>query len=194
MNSPKSNEPLYFHLFDRFLLRGVLSLVLTFSLSFAAPEPVQAQVVSPWPEFDTLVLNKSTEVIILPGFKAPEPPKPPPPAPKRVVAQKKPLTLPSSGTAYGTAIPLYRDNTNNCVAWVKKKTGINRPLGNGARGAIQGKEPRIGAIGSVTGSVHAVLVVGINGNQITVHESNYVRNWIVQRTLPLSMFIGFIYS
>lgn len=152
------------------------------------------EVFEPTTSFNIERLNFEPERMTLPVVLQPEPPPPPPKPVKRVVAQKKPLTYTQSGDAYGTAIRLYRDNTNNCVAWIKKQTGIYRTLGNGARAGIQGQEPRVGAVGSVKGAVHAVLVVAVNGNQITIHESNYVRGWITQRTLPLSMFLGFIYS
>lgn len=105
------------------------------------------------------------------------------------------LNLPSSGSAYGTAKLLYRDTLyRNCVSFVKAKTGIYRPLGNGARGAIQGYEPRVGAIGSTRGLPHAVYVVAVNGDMVTVHEANYMRGWITERVLPTSQFVGFIYN
>jgi len=88
---------------------------------------------------------------------------------------------------------LYPDGTNNCVSFAKRQTGINRPLGTGGRSAIQGQEPRVGAIGSTKGTPHAVVVTVINGNYITVIESNYKKNFITRRVLARSEFIGFIY-
>lgn len=81
-----------------------------------------------------------------------------------------------------------------CVPWAKAQTGIDHSIGWGARDGIQGKEPRINAIGALNGSVHAVVVTAINGNQITFKESGFKTGWITQRTLPLSSFRGFIYS
>lgn len=89
---------------------------------------------------------------------------------------------------------LYKSSINNCVSYSKQQTGIDRPLGNGARKSIQGHAPKIGAIGSLKGAVHAVVVTAINGNMITFTESNLVKNYITQRTLPLSQFIGFVYN
>ena len=109
--------------------------------------------------------------------------------------RKRDREMAESYTGKGEAIKLYQDNTNNCVKWVKNKTGINRTLGTGARLAIQGKEPKIGAIGAEKGKVaHAVLIVGIDGDKIIINESNYVKNWITSRVLSRSDFLGFIYN
>lgn len=101
----------------------------------------------------------------------------------------------STSSRYAGAVEVIAvDYTNNCVAWSKKQTGINRPLGPGARNAIQGTEPRVGAIGSTKGTAHAVVVVAISGNMITFNESNYRRNVITRRTLSIDQFIGFVYG
>lgn len=101
----------------------------------------------------------------------------------------------SSRYARGSSVEVVAvDYTNNCVVWSKKQTGINRPLGPGARNAIQGTEPRVGAIGSTKGTAHAVVVVAISGNMITFNESNYRRNVITRRTLSIDQFIGFVYG
>ena len=86
---------------------------------------------------------------------------------------------------------LYVDYTNNCVMWAKAQTGIYRTMGYGGMSAVQGREPRVGAIGVLYG--HAVVTESIDGNMITFEESNYIKNWITRRTLPLSSFLGFIY-
>ncbi|MBA2706119.1 MAG: transglycosylase family protein [Blastocatellia bacterium] len=104
------------------------------------------------------------------------------------------LTVNSRVVVSSSVIKLYADRTNNCVAFAKAKTGIYRTLGNGARSGIQGHEPRVGAIAVVKGSIHAGVVVAISGNMVTIHESNYIKNWIVQRTLPISMFLGYAYN
>ena len=81
------------------------------------------------------------------------------------------------------------------MAWAKRQTGITRSLGAGARYSIQGKNPSVGAIGSLKGRIpHAVVVTAVNGENITFKESNYAKGWITQRTLPLSQFLGFVYN
>ena len=115
-------------------------------------------------------------------------------AEKKRLAQQRVLTV-TSGTQYGTVKLLYRDTLYwNCVSFVKAQTGIYRSLGNGARAGIQGYTPQVGAIGAVIGRVHAVYITAINGDQVTFTESNYVRGWITQRTLPTSYFLGFVYN
>jgi surface antigen len=99
-----------------------------------------------------------------------------------------------SGSEFGDVVYLYADRTNNCVQFAKDQTGINHPMGSGGRSSIQGHDPRVGAIGSLKGAPHAVVVTAIHGDQITIKESNYRRNAITQRTLPKSMFLGYIYN
>lgn len=102
---------------------------------------------------------------------------------------------PTSGTQYGNAVIIGVDTKYlNCVSYTKAMTGINRSIGNGGRSGIQGSEPRVGSIGVMTGSAHAVYVTSVNGNSITFTESNYSRGFITQRTAPRSMFLGFIYN
>jgi len=84
-------------------------------------------------------------------------------------------------------------NVNNCVEFVKQETGIDRTLGNGARNAIQGTTPQVGAIGVLRGRPHAVIVLAIAGDEITIKESNYIKNKITKRILPLTDFLGFVY-
>lgn len=101
----------------------------------------------------------------------------------------------NSGTQYGTATIIGVDTQYlNCVPYAKAMSGIHKPIGNGGRSAVQGTEPKVGSIGVMKGRPHAVYVVAISGDMITLHESNYHRGYITQRTVPLSQFIGFIYS
>ena len=101
----------------------------------------------------------------------------------------------SSFTGYGQAKKISQDYTNNCVVWAKKETGIIHPIGAGGRASIQGYEAKVGAIGVEVGSIpHAVVVVAINNDTLIVRESNYIKNWITERQIPKSRFIGFIYT
>lgn len=86
------------------------------------------------------------------------------------------------------------DSTNNCVEFAKRMTGITRTMGAGGRLAIQDKVPEVGAIGSLNGTAHAVVVKEVDGEMITFTESNQIKGFITQRTLPLSSFIGFIHN
>jgi len=99
-----------------------------------------------------------------------------------------------SAGGYGEAEKLYEDQTNDCVTWVKQQKGIpkSQSIGNGARGAINSYTPQVGAIGAERGRVHAVLVVAINGDEVTINESNFYSGWITKRVLHRSDFIGYI--
>ena len=95
---------------------------------------------------------------------------------------------------YGDVEVLYPDSTNNCVAWAKSQTGINRTMGAGGRSAIQGQEPKVGAIGVLSGVPHAVVVESIDGEYIAFRESNYRKGQITRRILTKSNFLGYIYN
>ena len=100
------------------------------------------------------------------------------------------------GSSYtgGSAVKLYEDYTNNCVEWSKKQTGIDHPLGNGARGSIQGTEPKVGAIGAEAGNTpHAFIVIAIKTDTIIINESNFIKNWISQREISRNKVLGYVY-
>ena len=80
----------------------------------------------------------------------------------------------------------------NCVAYSKAMSGINRVLGAGGRDAINSQEPQVGKIGSTKGTPHAVYIEKIEGDEITVTESNYFRGLITRRVLKRDDFLGFI--
>lgn len=115
---------------------------------------------------------------------------------EREAREKRLAELKERGESYvaGDVKKLYPDNTNNCVLWAKRQTGINRTLGNGARYGIQGTEPRVGAIGAMSSGVHAVVVVAINGDYLTVNESNHTKGWITQRVVSKNQMLGYVYN
>lgn len=80
----------------------------------------------------------------------------------------------------------------NCVAYSKAMSGINRVLGAGGRYAINSQEPQVGKIGSTKGTPHAVYIEKVEGDKITITESNYYRGLITRRVLTRNDFIGFI--
>ena len=112
---------------------------------------------------------------------------------QRRVDKPKTIQYGTSYTNQGEAKKLYQDQTNNCVSWAKKQTGIDRPIGLGGRQGINTYEAKIGEIGVERGRFpHAVVIVAINDDDITINESNYIKNWITERVLHRSDFIGFI--
>jgi len=80
----------------------------------------------------------------------------------------------------------------NCVTYSKAMSGINRVLGAGGRYAINSQEPQVGKIGSTKGTPHAVYIEKVEGDKITITESNYYRGLITRRVLTRNDFIGFI--
>jgi len=80
----------------------------------------------------------------------------------------------------------------NCVAYSKAMSGINRVLGAGGRYAINSQEPQVGKIGSTKGTPHAVYIEKVEGDKITITESNYYRGLITRRVLKRSDFLGYI--
>jgi len=100
--------------------------------------------------------------------------------------------LESPGLSDGEAKKLYQDNTNNCAQWAKRQAGITKSIGAGGRGGINTQNPREGIVGAERGIIHAVYITKVDGDQITFQESNFIRGWITERTLPRSSFIGFI--
>lgn len=106
--------------------------------------------------------------------------------------------LATSGDSYGNYTKVSFDSRSrfgSCVPWAKEQTGIYRTIGNGARSGIQGNQPQIGAIIALKGATpHAGVVVSFTGSTVTFNESGYLNSWITQRTVPLSMAIGYVYK
>lgn len=169
--------------------RAILTLIITTAF---LPVPTKASAPETLTQVSINIDNlyeEPVKVVSLPEVKQPEPQ--PKPAPRRNLTVNSTV----SGDRYGNAVIVSKDTQYfNCVSYVKAKTGIYRSLGNGARSAIQGKEPRVGSIGAMRGRAHAVYVTAVNGEMVTFTESNYMRGYITQRTAPVSMFLGFAYN
>jgi len=110
---------------------------------------------------------------------------------RKLVAEKSKRGQSYTGTG-GEVERVYWDTTNNCVQFAKAQTGINRTIGAGGRSGINTSQPQLGAIGVEKQKPHAVYIEKIEGDQITIIESNYIKNWITRRVLSRSDFIGFI--
>ena len=88
----------------------------------------------------------------------------------------------------GQVVKLYRDNTNNCYAWVVKQ-GYH-PIGRGnARNIItNSNRPKVGGLVVTFESRagHVAIVTAIGNNTFTLKESNYTKGWITSRILPIN--------
>lgn len=85
-----------------------------------------------------------------------------------------------------------KDTINNCVEWAKIQTGKSGVFGAGARRGINTQDARVGEIGSEKARTHAFVVEKVEGDQITILESNYYRGFITRRVLDRSQILGFI--
>lgn len=81
-----------------------------------------------------------------------------------------------------------------CVVYAKRMSGISRPIGYAGSARADGANVQVGAIGLMKGWGHAVYIEAVNGNQVTVSESNWIKGKIIRRTLALSDFRGYIYK
>jgi len=81
-----------------------------------------------------------------------------------------------------------------CITYAKRKAGISRGLGYAGRTTSQGNTPKVGAIGLEKYRGHAVYVEAINGDEITITESNFYKNKITRRVLNIRDFRGFVYG
>ena len=104
-----------------------------------------------------------------------------------------------SYTGQGSDIKIVgKDTFRNCVLFSKYKTGITGTLGYGGYKAINTQEPQVGAIASEEiytkkGLVrHASVVIAVYDDSIRVIESNYLRNFITERTIKKSNILGYI--
>lgn len=111
-----------------------------------------------------------------------------------IVEQKKPdavfasYSKPVKVYKSGKVVKLYKDNTNNCYAWVVKQ-GYH-PVGRGnARNIVtNSRTPKVGglAVTFESSAGHVMIVVAVSKTTFTIKESNYVKGWITQRTLPIN--------
>ena len=113
---------------------------------------------------------------------------------REVLGREKQREYESSHTSSSSSYEIVsEDKINNCVEYVKKRTGITRPIGSGGRLGINAAEPIVGAIGVEKGGVpHAVFIEKIDGDIITIVESNWKKNYITRRVLKRSDFMGYI--
>ena len=85
-------------------------------------------------------------------------------------------------------VKLYQDYTNNCYAWVVKQ-GYH-PVGRGnARNIVTNSSmPQVGGLVVTyeSSAGHVAIVVAVGDGTFTLQESNYIKGWITQRTLPIN--------
>jgi len=80
-----------------------------------------------------------------------------------------------------------------CVVFYKRMSGRTDSLGYAGNIKPEGFEPRIGAGALWRGIGHIGFVTQIDGDMITVEDSNWIRGKVTRHTLPSSSFRGYIY-
>jgi len=88
----------------------------------------------------------------------------------------------------GQVVKLYRDNTNNCYAWVVKQGYHSIGRGNARNIITNSNRPKVGGLVVTFESRagHVAIVTAVGNNTFTLKESNYTKGWITQRTLPIN--------
>lgn len=84
------------------------------------------------------------------------------------------------------------ESSEQCVIYAKRRSGITRTIGYAGYAKTQGTTPQVGSIGIEKG--HAVFVEEIDGDKITITESNYYAGKITKRILLASQIRGYIYN
>jgi hypothetical protein len=113
---------------------------------------------------------------------------------ERQVASEKLLQRGESYSGTGSQVEIVsKDTINNCVKWAKIQTGKSGTVGAGGRQGINTQDARVGEMGVVKGKIpHAVVIEKVEGEKITILESNYYRGYITRRVLSRSEFLGFV--
>jgi len=79
-----------------------------------------------------------------------------------------------------------------CVPWARANSGVQIRGYAGNIAATQ-SEPQVGGIALDRFFGHASVVVGISGDYIIVHEANYIRGKITERSVPRAAIRGYVY-
>ena len=85
------------------------------------------------------------------------------------------------------------ESREQCVIYAKRVTGIDRVIGYAGRTEVDGSEPKVSSIGIMKEWGHAVVVESINGDEITVTESNWAKGKIIRRKLSVNDMRGYVY-
>lgn len=102
-------------------------------------------------------------------------------APRSRVANRNTVSSNRVGSSY-----------EQCVPFARELSGVQI---RGYAGNIQPNAyaPKVGAVALTAGYGHAAVVTGVNGDNITIKEANYVPGQITERTIPASSLRGYVY-
>lgn len=112
-------------------------------------------------------------------------------------------TIAREGRAEGKPSPSYKTNqgyevigysNEQCVAYSKRMSGITRSIGYAGTARADGTDVQVGAIGLMRDWGHAVYIEAVEGDTVTVSDSNWVKGSIIRRKLSTSEIRGYIYK
>lgn len=101
--------------------------------------------------------------------------------------------MPSPAKEYADGAIVIGKSNEQCVIYVRRVTGNQKVHGYAGYLVSEGDTPEVGAVALEKAYGHASVVVSVNEGTVTVHDANWVRGAITERTVPFSAIRGYIY-
>lgn len=95
---------------------------------------------------------------------------------------------------HDSTVTIIGDSYEQCTVYAKRVSGNPKAGGYASQKVPEGQEPRIGAIALERNYGHVSVVVGIDGDYITLHDANWVRGKITERRVHKDTQRGYIYD
>lgn len=112
----------------------------------------------------------------------------------RTVVARNTSTIRSSvnTSSYSGSIKIIGTSYEQCVPWARANSGVGI---YGYAGSIQPNayDPKVGAIALDASVGHASVVVAVGDDYIVVHEANWIRGKVTERTVAKSAMRGYVY-
>lgn len=111
---------------------------------------------------------------------------------QRTVLARESSTIRQATYSSGSSVVVIGASYEQCVPWARGNSGIGI---QGYAGSVQPNayEPKVGAIALDAFVGHASVVVSVSDDYIVVHEANWVRGKITERTVSKSAIRGYVY-
>lgn len=94
---------------------------------------------------------------------------------------------------YDSTVTVIGDSYEQCTVYAKRVSGNPKAGGFASKKVPEGQEPKIGAIALERNYGHVSVVVGVDGDYITLHDANWVRGHITERRVHKDTQRGYIY-
>lgn len=111
---------------------------------------------------------------------------------RRTVIAREASTIRQAQYNSGSGATVIGSSYEQCVPWARENSGIGI---QGYAGNIQPNayEPRVGSIALDAFVGHASVVVSIGDDYIVVHEANWIRGKMTERTVSKAAIRGYVY-